>query len=208
VPALSPDRQDSYLREILRGRGDGDRPEVEELDEAEDRLAQSASQDDVVEALRGTSGRAREVLVGAAVERLAEEDIERNTEHVLQKFSRLLEPNPRAMKIFVNGYGVELASRLLEGDLPDRDPLALWFILRSRWPGLADALRARPELVECVGPDKTVPDGVSEENAELLRSPGVEHVVCFPDGGPLTKELVEELNGYRARTASPAANGS
>lgn len=68
-------------------------------------------------------------------------------EHRLQKFAPLLEPNPRAMKRFVNDWDINRTIALwAEMDI-DKDQLALWTILMRRWPLLAYYLHDHPKKI-------------------------------------------------------------
>jgi hypothetical protein len=141
---------------ILVG-GEQVKDQLEELEtEAELRLESADSEDEVrelVERSRGSSPEAQLAVRSAAIRRLAAPELRRRTEHTLKPFSRLLDPNPRAMKRLVNAYGMERDIRLLEGHggtsdglAPER--LALWTILRLRWPLLADYLVGHPNAVQ------------------------------------------------------------
>ena len=80
-----------------------------------------------------------------------------HTEHRLQDFDRLLEPNPRAMKRLINAYGLARDVELIESgaqvstDTAAIKQLALWTILRLRWPLLAEHLEHHPADIEKVG---------------------------------------------------------
>ena len=83
--------------------------------------------------------------------------IRQHTEHRLQDFDRLLEPNPRAMKRLVNAYGLARDVELIESgaqvstDTLAIKQLALWTILRLRWPLLAQHLEHHPADVDKIG---------------------------------------------------------
>jgi hypothetical protein len=151
--------------------------------------------------LEDASPAAREVLRETAIERLSDESVQSATEHSLERFASLLEPNPRAMKRFVNAFGLARVVLTLEDVLVPFDVLALWTILATRWPMLADRLREHPEEIELVG--KEAGDAPEDVRA-LLASREVAEVVRFPDGGPLTRELIEECVTGRSSTAAPA----
>jgi len=86
------------------------------------------------------------------VRQLASPTLQRHIEHTLTPLAPLLEPNPRAMKRLVNAYGVERAVQILEGHPAQlehpRERLALWTILKSRWPLLADYLSGHPQTLD------------------------------------------------------------
>ena len=113
-----------------------------------------------------------------------------------QKFSSLLDPNPRRIKRFLNTYSMARVVRVLEGNLVSGDTLALWTIIRVRWPALAKHLRSKPDDVQLVGvsplpDDAEIPDRVES----LFHSSEVSKVVTFGEGGPLTPRLVRDCCG-------------
>jgi hypothetical protein len=74
-------------------------------------VEESTSEAEVVEALRQASPLARRIVAEDAVDRLSAQEVEAATEHVLQPFARLLDPNPRSMKRFLNSYSMLRAVR-------------------------------------------------------------------------------------------------
>ena len=92
-------------------------------------------------------------LRAEAIKRMAQPSLVSSTEHALHGYADLLDPNPRAMKRFVNAYGVERALRTIEGRRPRSDQLARWVIVELRWPILAEVLRGDPDAVWMVGSD-------------------------------------------------------
>ena len=113
----------------------------------------------------------------------------------MEKFAKLLDPNPRAMKRFVNIYSSELSVQTLREELPEADTLALWVILKTRWPALADYLQATPTALEYVGDSKILPKDIPEELGDLFRTNDVERLVQFAEGGPLTPDLIRACAG-------------
>jgi Cdc6-like AAA superfamily ATPase len=83
-----------------------------------------------------------------AVVRLAAPDVLARLEHTLKPYSALLEPNPRGMKLLVNAYSANRALAILSEVNVELHQLALWTILSSRWPELADHLAEHPEMLE------------------------------------------------------------
>lgn len=200
VPTLSLERQGAYLSALLRSRGKGNG--ADDLARQRQRLRESSSEAEVVRTLRDSRPEVREALAGDAVEKLAEREVERDIEHDLQRFAPLLERNPRAMKRFVNAYGVERAVRVLEGNLVETGPLALWTILSHRWPDLAEYLRSRPDAIECISASSNPPDDIPDGLRQLLRSPDVIRVAAYEDGGPLTPDLVDACCGSNPRSTA------
>jgi hypothetical protein len=107
------------------------------------------------------------------------------TEHTLSRFAPLLEPNPRAMKRLVNAYGVERALQIIGGHSTalehPRQRLALWTILKSRWPLLADYLADEPDTIEQLKagevPPEVAADGARPYLAALFADDEVRRVV-------------------------------
>lgn len=136
----------------------------------------------------------RRAARAAAVRQLATPELERHTEHTLIKFAPLLESNPRAMKRLVNAYGVERAHQVIGGHSTElsypRERLALWTILKSRWPLLAEYLSERPEAVDSLKkgevPEDVAADGDRPYLPALFRDRAVRRLV---DGSIVDVEL-------------------
>jgi hypothetical protein len=139
----------------------------------------------------------------AAVRRLGTPELLRHTEHTLSRFAGLLEPNPRAMKRLVNAYGVERAVQILEGHSQDlvnaREKLALWTIVRSRWPLLAEYLSEDTRRLDAVK-DGPAPEELKDDKrwpnvAELFGDDEVRRVLAGEglDGVELDEEAVRFL---------------
>ena len=73
--------------------------------------------------------------------------------------------------------------------------LALWAVLETRWPSLADHLRQHPDHVDVLGhPDEelaAVPPGLRA----LFAEPAVRRVAEFYPEQPLTPEAVRSCSG-------------
>jgi peptidoglycan hydrolase-like protein with peptidoglycan-binding domain len=155
VPRLSPDDQQAFWRQLLAPE-DGRRPGAEALAREADReFAKLETEDRILGALDhrpGASPEERRARREAAVRRLASPRLQRHLEHTLAPLATLLEPNPRAMKRLVNAYGVERAIQILEGRSAElehpHERLALWTILKLRWPLLADYLSEHPGTLD------------------------------------------------------------
>ncbi|MBE8517172.1 hypothetical protein ILP97_06560 [Amycolatopsis sp. H6(2020)] len=66
---------------------------------------------------------------------------------ILDLVAEALGENPRGMKHFFTTYSIFRCVRTLEGNTPSRDTLALWSIVRMRWPSLFDYLETCPDAV-------------------------------------------------------------
>jgi hypothetical protein len=203
VPVLNSVDQRRYLAGLLR-LGQKESTDRGEVDAVRASLERSRSDSDVVEALKSASPPVRQVLAPEAVAKLTDPQVEAATEHALEKFAGLLEPNPRSMKRFVNAFGVARVVLTLENRLVPTNSLALWTILEGRWPILADHLRSHPEAVRFVGNVNGVPPNTPEEVRSLYSLTDVAELVSFRPGGPLTSELIRAC----ASGASMATSGA
>jgi len=202
VPSISPHRQDAFLRRLLRSSGnragsdEGGAQEVAtKVAAVAQQVAGSTSEAETLAAYDQAEAPVRAAVAEKVVAKLAEAQIERSTEHALERFAPLLEPNPRAMKLFVNAYGVARALQILEDNVVARDPLALWTILGTRWPGLVDYVRAHPEAIEALAAGQPGTPGVPEDVEALFGAPAVRRVIMYAHGGPLTADLIRACCG-------------
>nr|WP_276512172.1 P-loop NTPase fold protein [Cryobacterium roopkundense] len=138
-----------------------------------------------------TDSDTRMKVLGAAAVKFSDPTLQTGTRHELGRYWKLLEPNPRSIKLFVHTYGTLQSLRTLEGIPLQTTPLALWTIVEIRWPMLADHLRAHPDDID---PNHR---GTPEPIAALLATPDVSAVVASPDWGPLTPSQVRECTGIR-----------
>jgi len=97
------------------------------------------------------------------------------------------------MKRFLNSYSVLRAVRTLEGNTIASEPLALWTILQTRWPSLADHLRKYPEAIEHAGKAEQA-DTIPEPFRSLLDLPELQRLLAF-GSTPLTAEVIQECCG-------------
>jgi hypothetical protein len=197
VPIIDTTRQEDYLREMLsvRSPNQTNRQVAAEEQAVRKNLQNSESEADIIETLRGASSQVRHRVASAAVERLTTPEVATTTEHSLQKFGPLLTPNPRSMKRFVNAYSVLRAVRTLEGNPVPSEPLALWTIIETRWPRLADYLRTKPEAIELLGKAVNELESVPEDLQSLFASPVVYRLATFKHGGPLTPVIISACCG-------------
>jgi hypothetical protein len=153
VPRLSDEVQGEYWKVLLRGDGVDPRVLDEQRQSAEkaaDRAVSGAKTHEELGAKIAAEQRPLEkaAMRAAAAKQIVSPEARKETEHRLQPFARLLEPNPRAMKRLVNAYGLHQASHFLEGrDIP-APALARWTIVELRWPLLAEYLASRPEYAK------------------------------------------------------------
>lgn len=107
------------------------------------------------------------------------------------------------MKRFVNAYTTLRAVRTLEGNPVRIEPLALWTIIETRWPGLADHLRATPEAIALLGTSDDDLTDVPTGLRDLFRDPRPCQVRDFRHGGPLTPDLVQACCGTQTGALEP-----
>ena len=169
VPRLSLTEREEFWRSLIFPAS-----EPEQTEELERELAlefENAQTEEetfaVLDRVSQGSAARRRAARAVAVRKLSTPELVQATEHTLARFAPLLEPNPRAMKRLVNAYGVERALQIIGGhstalDYP-RERLALWTILKSRWPLLADYLADDPEMVEQLK-QGIVPDDVTNDD--------------------------------------------
>jgi hypothetical protein len=156
LPAIDETQRRLYWEQLLRIEPDGD-VNVQGAPMLAMTILRDATTDADILGLLMERGQddpyLRLALRGEAVKRMAEPSLVSSSEHALREYADLLDPNPRAMKRFVNAYGVERALRTIEGRIPRPDQLARWVIVELRWPVLADVLRRDPDAVWMVGSD-------------------------------------------------------
>ena len=161
VPALSADLKQEYWDFLLDGDDrERSRRIADVREEARKRLRDASTEQDILTRQAQIPGDellsprlVRQFAREAAVERMADTEVNRSTEYFLKAFAPLLEPNPRSMKRFVNAYAIHRDLALLGGlnlvDVETRKQLALWTIVALRWPLLQEylvALSAKPGL--------------------------------------------------------------
>ncbi|HEX6354563.1 P-loop NTPase fold protein [Actinophytocola sp.] len=195
MPALSETAQREFLGGLL---GVGGVPEVAEA---------VAEARDKVEAAVGDEGRVlaaldsiadpdvRSEVAVDAVRALAAPETQQRTEHALRKFAPLLGTNPRETKLFLNTYSMLRAVRTLEGNTPEAGHLALWSVLRVRWPAVADHLLHDPTAVRGIHEPLWCADHFPEPLRAAARSEELRRVVRDPVGGPLTEDAIRRCCG-------------
>jgi hypothetical protein len=202
VPAMTDEQRVAYLRKLLRvgpGRaGADDDGAAAKLDAIRRQVLDGLDERAVLDAFAKAEPEVRASIADDVVRRLSVPEVEEATEHRLERFVELLEPNPRTMKLILNAYGVARTQSIV-GDstmVNQIDALTLWTILRVRWPALADHLRDEPDAI---GP--FVERRVSSEQAmapalaRLFTDPAVTSVVRSPHGGPLTEPMIRAFCG-------------
>jgi hypothetical protein len=205
MPSVDPSYGKKYLQALLRGKVQ-DSPRTAEIAKAvrtvSHYLDTTTSSAEITTIYKSTPLEVRPHLVEKVVDRLTEPEVQKGIEHSLERFSALLSFNPRTTKRFINTYSMLQTVTILEGHVVDPDTLALWTIIETRWPGLADALRKEPDLIS---PTEPTSETHVTDNAflDLLGSRAVQEVINFRHGGPLTAEGVRKCCGRH--TGSPGS---
>jgi hypothetical protein len=107
----------------------------------------------------------------------------------------MLSPNPRSTKLFLNTYTIVRAVRTLEGITVDGDTLALWTIIRIRWPGIAHFLERNPDAAKGILEPLWCSDLFPLELQETARSEELRSVAGHHEGGPLTAAAIRHCCG-------------
>lgn len=199
VPQLSESLQQAYLSRLLRSaRATGPTPDGAAATEELVSRLRRAPRGDVLELLAEAAPVDRVLASDVVIDRLVmEEDAQRETRHALEAYAPLVSATPRAMKRFVMAYDVLRAVRSVEGSAIGRGPLALWTILRVRWPLLAEYLEGYPEDVRCFcTPLEDLPRRIPPALAPLFAAPGDDlRAVMNHADGPLTAEVIRKCVG-------------
>ncbi|MEU1286651.1 DUF2278 family protein [Kitasatospora sp. NPDC005856] len=194
VPSIDTPRKQAYLAHLL-SVGDRSVHLRAETRRTREILNSASTATEVFEALGDSSPEVRDHVLGVALDRLAAPAVEAATEHRLQRFEPVLPPNPRSMKLFVLAFNVLLAVRAVEGRPVHFDPLALWTVIETRWPLLADHLRARPESITLISTPGAALDTVPVDLRPLFEDRDVLRLAAFDVGEPLTPELIRTCSG-------------
>jgi hypothetical protein len=216
VPRIDAVWREHYLKNLLGGRVPQSQTAsaAPSKSDVSEKIARSRTQAEVQQAYTEAPREVRAEISGEAVEKLSTLAVATDTEHWLQQFAALLPPNPRAMKRFINDYTILSAVRILEGNTVAMAPLALWAIIETRWPGMADYLRENPNAISLAVPaeagdgareassgGRQIPDSVPADLRGLLADPEFRKVATFRLGGPLTPELIAQCCGTTSGSA-------
>ncbi|MFD4636556.1 P-loop NTPase fold protein [Lentzea sp. NPDC058436] len=193
MPALGGNTQKAFMGRLLGLASDDLEPEVASASAA----IKNAGGDEaaIIHALKNLSPDAREVVAGEAALALASGETRMHTEHTLRKFSPMLHGNPRSIKLFLNTYSMLRSVRTLEGSTLAPDTLALWALIRVRWPSIADVLARNPDAVEGIKDDLWCADHFPEDLRAQAKNKELRRVVVHEQGGPLTNTLIRQCCG-------------
>lgn len=169
VPGFPEGLKKKLWRHLLQVKPD----EIEDMasvrEEANKRISAAKSESELIQLTKNEKDQSvlmHREIVEKAVVRLASPEVEERLEHFLVPYSEFLEANPRAMKRLVNSYSANRALDFLSETRIDQHQLALWTIIQSRWPQLAEELEKDPRLINMIGPK----DGLKDVSDDLKAS--------------------------------------
>ncbi len=159
MPQLPKELKASYLAALLRTATPGALPDagvakaaIEKMKDVRDEAGVARVLEEEAAPNEGESEEQRyereRALRAAAAVRISGAAVAEMTTHRLEKFSDLLEPNPRAMKRLVNAVGMAQARGILEGRTAAPETRARWALLSLRWPLLADFFAEHPKAID------------------------------------------------------------
>lgn len=204
VPRLAQDTRLEYWQRLIASGEAQSTEEAQErlVEEGDAILGKATSPDDIQRVVDEQKGKKSETAVRiAAAQKLSTPEAVAETEHFLEPYAPLLEPNPRAMKRLVNAFGLHQAVNLLSHIDVQPDALAAWTIVQQRWPQLADLLSEQPDLLPAIGQGQA-PDvaRVPESLHSLFGSPSVRRVLAGEGERPgLDEESLRRLVGEPSR---------
>ncbi|MCU1518726.1 MAG: hypothetical protein JWQ75_3447 [Pseudarthrobacter sp.] len=200
LPAITDDATQTFYESLLlpsRSAGAVSAEQQALVANIREQVRLATTGQDVFKAAEGThlitDEATRMEVRGTAAVKFSGLGIQAETSHELARYGRLLEPNPRSIRLFVNTFGILQSLRVLEGITVQSGPLALWTLVEIRWPLLADYLRAHPDDID-PGQAEDLPEAI----AKLLADADVSAVINHPDGGPLTPRDVRNCTGRPA----------
>lgn len=196
MPLLTEAKQQRYVDRLLRITEPDGPATAAETANLRRRLSEGQGREsEILDLVAEASPAAKAAVAGDAAMALLQPAVVERTEHELRKFRPLLGENPRGMKHFFNTYSIFRCVRTLEGNTPSRDTLALWSIVRMRWPSLFDYLEACPDAVTGVLQPILVADHFPAELHEVATSTPVRAVFLSALGGPLTATKIRQCAG-------------
>ncbi|WP_290055866.1 P-loop NTPase fold protein [Amycolatopsis solani] len=196
VPAPSARARAAYLDQLLHVADPASAERVRlEVEAGKAEIARVDDEAAILRVVSAASPPAREELAGRAALALVSPQTRTRTDHALSKFLPLLEANPRTIKKFLNTYNVLRSVRTLEQNTVPSDVLALWTILRIRWPSVADLLEASPDAIRGIVEPLWASECLPPHLRELAVDAGLRAVVLCPEGGPLTADIVRQCSG-------------
>jgi hypothetical protein len=197
VPRLSEELKTEYLTGLLADRV-ATAAATAATSERAIRMVAEAPAERLLDVMAGMEPIERVHASGMAIQRMVvEPEARRRTQHALEPYAGMLDPTPRAMKRFVMAYSMLRAVRIAEGSVVGVGPLALWTILQTRWPMLAEFLQADPPAVRLFAvPADQLPESMPAALRPLFANPpaALRAVMNHPDG-PLDERAIRDCSG-------------
>lgn len=164
IPHISPETQKQYWERLLYDIPLADEKSIDQIrEETHARVKQFRTEPEMLNEVKRQEENKeikpiyRQVLRETVAERLSSPEVQQHTAHTLIEFYPLLELNPRAMKRFINAYGMTRTIDLLSGkEIVEPKKLALWTVVRMRWPSLADYLENNDDKIQYIGANNDV----------------------------------------------------
>jgi hypothetical protein len=148
IPKMSSELRKNYFSSLLKLKGTKPRDEKsqEETVKRIQKEIKSYGNNRLLSLAMQKEGDNQDVQATrkAVLRELEKPKRESETEKMLEKFTHLLEPNPRAIKRLLNTFVIYRAIAIMKGIDLDFDKLALWTIITMRWPILGDHLSTHP----------------------------------------------------------------
>lgn len=200
VPQISVYKRKEYWKNLLIAVEEHDDISIEQVEKKAELKAQEImnietpeSEEELHKVIRDQTDPLveRKLRAYASIHTASSEIIE-ETEHMLEKYSDLVEPNPRSMKRLVNAFGIQQAVNFLVARDVENDPLVRWTIIELRWPLLADLLSQNPQLLSQIGNDQSDNKEIPEELKRLFINTDVNKVVK----DHLKDEHIRQIMGY------------
>jgi hypothetical protein len=201
MPGIPEKLKESYWKYLLHVKADENlKADISEArSEARKEVSNTKSESAVRDLVKDDSNRSfaeQRALREEAVVHLASPEIAQRIEHTLKRYAYLLEPNPRAMKLLVNGYSANRAMAILSEVEIELHQLALWTILSSRWPLLSDYMVEHPEMLSKSNQNRNeIP-----QHLQLLFEEGAVKKILVGDekDPPLTAETLKQCSQMRS----------
>jgi hypothetical protein len=185
VPRLSESERDRYWDELVKSNLplelEAQRGLVDQATREIDSADTESKIIEIVERYRNDPNVAG-IVAARAFRQMQAAPVQKEREHFLSAYAKLIEPNPRAMKRLLNAYGFRRGFDIQSRRRSDPDALVRWTILENRWPILADYLEGRSsgnDIIKALTEDKAVLEVANGPTWEKLRP-----VASAPDQPP------------------------
>jgi hypothetical protein len=185
VPRLSESERDRYWDELVKSNLplelEAQRGLVDQATREIDSADTESKIIEIVERYRNDPNVAG-IVAARAFRQMQAAPVQKEREHFLSAYAKLIEPNPRAMKRLLNAYGFRRGFDIQSRRRSDPDALVRWTILENRWPILADYLEGRSsgnDIIKALTEDKAVLEVANGLTWEKLRP-----VASAPDQPP------------------------